>query len=414
MIPVQPQSKPPDLSPGQWILVAASALILLGVMASCTFFALFVYFPQHYADAQWQEPWVSGNVNLMGFRSAAQFSQAQQTLKTAILSQQESGNPIPRLLLADLFDMMGKTSAAQFFYEDTVRIIESDWLSHQVMESLSSHAYAQLALIYYKQNKPRASLQALQKVEDGHQTIENPTLLEALQDTLEHPDRPEFHLALAREFKQELMLDLAQRELDQATKLGGSPALALETALFQTLEMPKYPENLTPLARYYLQAGNILSHMDNHQDARHFYLKALQESPRFEWTYNALASTHQALGELATARQYAQKALRINPTFYYPHLLLGDMALEQGQYQEAIRHYMQGRQIMSQLPEDIRLRQWINVENQLAFAYEQLRQAHKASDHYLAALNAAQQSEQDFETEYLYAQAGLKRLRVHL
>ncbi|WP_303674722.1 tetratricopeptide repeat protein [Vampirovibrio chlorellavorus] len=383
-------------------------------MASCTFFALFVYFPQHYAEAQWKEPWVSGNVNLMDFKSAAQFTQAQQALKTAIHNQQEAGNPIPRLLLADLFDMMGKTLAAQFFYEDTVRIIESDWLSQKVMASLSSHAYAQLALIYYKQNKPKASLQALQKVEDEHQTTENPTLLEALQDTLEHPERPEFHLALAREFKHALMLDLAQRELERATKLGGSPALALETALFQNLEMPKYPGNLTPLARYYLQAGNILSHTDNHQEAKHFYLKALQECPRFEWTYNALASTHHALGELATARQYAQTALRINPAFYYPHLLLGDIALEQERYQEAVRHFTQGRQIMSQLPEDIRLRQWINVENQLAFAYEQLMQAHKANNHYLAALNAAQQSEQDFESEYLYAQAGLKRLKVQL
>jgi tetratricopeptide (TPR) repeat protein len=413
MSPEQKKSK--CLSPGQWILVGLSGMSICGVIASCIFFALWVYFPQQYADAQWKEPWVSDNVNLMDFKSARQFRQAQLTLKAAIVRQEEAMNPIPRLLLADLFDMTGKISAARFFYEETLRISEGSWWSRLIMKPLSSHAYAQLALIYYKQNRQKASLQALQKVDLADQTVENRALLTALRDTLEHPERPEFHLALAHEFKQELMLDLAQRELALASKLGGSPALAMETSLFQHLEMPKEPGNLTPLARYYLQAGNILSHIQNHQDAKHFYIKALQESPHFEWTLHALANTHQALGELATARQYAQNALRLNPSFYHPHLLLGDIALEQGRYEEAIQHFTQGRQIMTQLPEDARLEQWINVENQLAYAFEQLKQAHKAKEHYSSALNAAQQSEQGFvEAEYEYAQAGLKRLSTQL
>ncbi len=402
-----------SLTLGQWMLAALFGLGSLTVSAVCTLYALFFYFPQQYAEAQWTAPWVAENVNVMDFQSAGQFSQAQHSLKTAIFKPEYEKNPIPRMLIADLFDMMGKTSAAQFFYEDTLRISENNWVSRQIMKPISNHAHAQLALIYYKDNKPQASLQEIQRIENWDENSENTALLQALRDRLEHPQRAEFHLKLAQEFKQELMVDLAQRELNLANHCGGSLALELKMALFQKLEMPKHPETVTPLVRYYLQAGNILSHVQNHQGAKHFYLKAMKESPQFEWTYNALANTHQELGNLTQARRYAQMALNLNPDFYHPHLLLGDIAVEEARYQEAVNHFEAGQRIMSKSPDGPRLEQWVNVENQLAYAFEQLKAYDKAAEHYLGALNSAQASDQALDAEYEYAQAGLRRLSGH-
>lgn len=390
-----------------WLLILGFGLNL-ALSAGCVLFGfLFYYLPGQYAEAPLKAEWATLNVNRLAFQSQKDFKTAQDRLLASLLSEKEERGPLPRLLLADLFDMMGKRDAAIFFYRDTLAIAEANWFTRLAMNPLANHAHEKLALLYYENNDRVASLSEIKAMGDLDENAENPALLLALQNSLEEPNRADFHLALARLLRSELRLKQARSEVEAATRIGGSAGLQFQTVVFQRMEIPVNGANLPPLGRYYLMAGNTLAYEENYNEAAIFYQKAIHESPDVEWAYSALAVAFHEMKLDRQAYVAVKKAIALNPNAYAPHLTLGSIALDGSRFQEAISHLRTGQALMAKMPLETVQTEIPAVENQLGYAFENLKNYREAAHHYTQALATAQQDESGYEGDYEYARKRL-------
>lgn len=397
-----------------WLLLTVFALNALLAVGCLGGVYLLAYLPEQYAEQPASPYWAQNNVNQLAFQDDKAFLSAQNRLRNLAFQKSGATDPVPRLLLGDLFEMTGKQKAATYFYRETLGITEANWYNCIVMTALSSHAHEKLALLYYEQGDEQASLREIRALGDLTETAENPYLLHVLQDRLEYPDRADFRLELARELRNIYKLKLAHREAKEAIRLSRTPSLRYEATGFLQAEIPVHHREFTPMTRYYLMAGNVQASADNMKAAVSFYKKAIQENPNFEWSYNSLAIIYRHLQKYPEARKAASMAIALNPDFYHPYLTLGDISLDRENFAEAIHHFQAGQSILKRLPENEAPGQRINLENQLAFAFESTQDYPAAISHYTRALYLAQADETAYDDDYNYAREGLGRVRKAL
>lgn len=393
-----------------WLLLTVFFLNVLAAVTCLGGLYLLAYLPEQYAEQPSSPYWAGSNVNHLAFQDDKAFKSAQNRLRNRAFQESGKADPVPRLLLADLFEMTGKQNAAIYFYRETLKITEANWYNQIVMEALSRPAHEKLALLYYERGDTLASLGEINALGELPENAENPYLLSVLRDRLEQPARADFRLELARELRNIYKLKLAHREAQEAIRLSQTPSLRYQAIGFLRAEMPAHHREFTPMTRYYLMAGNVQAGEDNMEAAISFYEKAIRENPDFEWSYNSLAIIYRHLEKYAEARKAARKAIALNPDFYHPYLTLGDISLDRENFAEAIRHFQAGQSILHQLPEDEAPEQRINLENQLAFAFERSKDYSAAFKHYTRALNLAQEDEAAYTADYDYAREGLSRV----
>ncbi len=400
------------MSSWAWFLIGFAVLNVSGTVLVGAAAYLFTYLPQQMAEIPTNDEWKSLSVNQLPFYGPKDFRRAQRRLRAKAFTAEGLQDPIPRLLLGDLFHMMNEDRAAIFFYEDTLKRIEANWLNRIIMGKLAVQAHENLALLYYQQGQNNAALSEINAISDVETEAENPALLMALKDCLENPERGNFHLALARELKYVMELPFADWETQQAIKLAKSDWLKTQAVAYQQTAIPRERASLNPLARYYILAGNWKADQHDDATAERFYEKAVFSSPQFEWGYNSLAIVQQNQRKFEQAKASAQKAIALNPNFYNPHLILGDIAIEQKAYDEALRHYANGLKIISEMPDD----EWeevpfANVFNQMAYALESQGKPEKATYYYALSLRQFSEDDDLENDDYTYAQAGLARTK---
>ncbi|WP_373533192.1 tetratricopeptide repeat protein [Vampirovibrio sp.] len=392
-------------------LLAIGAFSLASLIIAAAGWALFSgVIPRFYAAEPLTTRWSTINANQFDFQTAKDFEAAQRQL---IQSALKSGNPyapVPTLLLADLFNAMGKNQAAIFFYQKTIEQTTSDWLHQRMLGPLASQAHEKLALLYYEQDNPKASLAEISALSGFEDFVENAYLLSALQNALEAPERADLHWVLARELKSVYKLPQAQLEIQRTLASRPSASLAFQVKAFQRVEMPLGTDKLSALARYYQMAGDSRSVRSDYQGAVSYYQKVTQQAPQFEWGYNALANALRQLKQYPQANRAARQAIALNPHCYHAYFTLGDILLDQDRFQEAIASFQAGQALLEQSPSDDSQMHGANIENQLAFAYEGLGNSAQAVRHYQRAMALAQQGAVDQAVDYDYAQESLARL----
>jgi tetratricopeptide (TPR) repeat protein len=395
-----------------WVLVACGVLEMGAILLGLGGYYLYIHLPETRFAQTYEAPWKTSNVNGMNFHHRADFKKARHSLLNSIQTGNSRHDPVPHFLLAELYNTTYETRDAIQAYRHVIRLGEESWFNKLAYRNFLNKAHAALALLYYEQEKPKAVLAELNAISNLSET-ESPSLLRALKDCIENPDRADFHMLLGKELRQHLKLALAAREMKTAVRLSQSPQLRLEAVNYMKTQMPKQLKDLSPLARYFSLAGE--AHQYQHDDlerAADYYKLATAEMPDYEWGYNELAIIHREKRDFARAIEYANRAIHLNPNFYNPYLTLGDIALDQENYQQAIRYFETAQNIIRRLPCEDADSLAANIENQIGYAYELLEQPELAAQHYQNALmTSAEGVDEDSADDYDYAQEGLSRVK---
>ncbi len=393
-------------------------LILLGLITAHFGLVLFIsgkdylynIWPQESYNRIYEQPWLSMNIRNLGFQTPGEFKAAQAQLKVEAQRGLEKNTPIPHFLLGELYNNLNQPQKAIPAYQTAIQQGEKDTLSAIRYRQFLDNAHAALAIIYYEDNNTAQAQQELAQITKTSQNREA-YLLRAMKDTLDAPERGDFHLLLGEAFRSELKLGMASREIKQAEQLSQSPKLKQEAVNYLKTQMPNDVKDLSPLARYYGLAARSAQTVDeNLPKAASLFEKSLKEDPQFDWSYNELAIIYRQLKDYPKATAYAQNAVARNANFYNPHLTLGDIALDQEHYPEAIAHFQSAKNILERLPLMGQESILANIENQIAYAYESLNNYPKASQSYQAALRLAAETDGNTDADYTYAQEGLARL----
>lgn len=389
-------------------MVAATGVIAAGVTTGVfTAIHLFVYQPVEIHYRVYHEDCALLNARTLAFESEAAFKDAAELLRYRSGSAEYETNPLPHFLLGELHNFRGDVDKAVASYETAIRLANRDWYNQLTYRYIADDAHAALAPIYYERKDNKRSLAALQAVSDpdSHQ---NSAMLLALRDVLEAPERADFHFNLARQFKQDLKLVLAREELDQALRLSTDPQLHWEIKNFIRVKMPAVTEDVPSMARYYALAGNARrQESGNPREAIALYKKALREDPDFEWLHQHMALAYFDLKNYDMAEQYARQAVSLNPDFYLPLLTMGDIALEEKDYPQAVQHFKRAEAVVSELRDQTHRELLANIDNQIGFAYELMDDNANALAFYKKALAAATRHSADHD----YAVSAIKRIQ---
>ncbi len=396
------------------IALVATGLATLALMAAGTLGAihLFVVVPYQTAHLVDKDPfWRQVNADGMQFNSQKDFANAEFFLGAR--AKKDPGNPMPRLLLGRLYEFENRHNEAIVHYLQAQQLVEGSWYNRIAYRDFRNGMHGRLGSLYYESNEPEKALAELNAISDFNDT-EMPEYLEALYHRLDDPTRADYRMNLARELRNQLKLGKAREELQAALKLSQDPQTHSEIVSLLATQMPSQVRELSPLVRYYSLAGQKHQDDDDLWQAAHYYEQALKEMPRFEWDHNELAIIYRQMQDYGKASRYAQEAARLNPNFYNPHLTLGDIALDQSRYPDAIAHFTRAQQIILSYPDSETPGTDANIENQLGYAYEQMDQKTQAMQHYRLALQKAGAGNDDtcecLEAEYDYAETALARL----
>lgn len=393
-----------------WGVIGAATVYLGVILAGTSLDYMYNVWPQDSYVRIYEQPWIGLNVRNLGFQNAADFAQARQVLEKKASNSREKDSLISHYLLAELYNSMNQPQKAMPHYQMVIKNADSSWLKKIKYQQFVDNAHASLAILYYEQGK---GTRAEQEINQIAKTDENrdAQLLATLKDSLEEPERGDFHLLLGKEFRKELKLGMASKELQQAETLSQSPQLRMEAANFIKTQMPQGVKDLSPLARYYgLAARSAQTNDENLPKAATLFQKALQENPKFDWGYNELAIIYREMKDYPKATAYAKDAIAQNPDFYNPYLTLGDIALDQEDYNAAIIHFQAAKAILQHHPLEEQQMVLANIENQVAYAYETLGDTQEAIHHYQSALNLATDIGDTADEDYNYAQDGLARV----
>ncbi len=390
----------------------AVALIVTGAIS---LFQFHVVLPAEAYYSLKKDPWKDVNAQLMTFRGHHDFERAEHALLSSIKTN-PNDSPVPYYLLASLYDLWGKPEESRNYYMECLKQVRSHWYHQTVYQYLAQDAAAALALNYYENNDRESAIRYLDQAGnlEGHRDA---YLLTALKNVLQSPDRADYHYDLGQELRHILKVELARKELETALKLSTDPSFRLKVHGVLATSMPATVTQLDPMARYYNLAGD--SHESEGQNlslAARFYEKAIQETPDFEWPYHHLGLVHREMKQYSQAKKYALKAVELNPNFYLAYLTLGDIELDRENYASAIHHFTQARSILMKHRDDYHQSLLANIENQLGFSYEILRDNDNAERHYNLALEntAISAEDYDYASEAVERMQDLKRTSKHL
>lgn len=392
-----------------WLLIAFGVMdaLVSGVIMGGVY--LFYYLPHQYEDSLRNPQWAASNIRYVNFHKPEIFQRAQQRLSARAFSSNGLQDPVPRLLLANLFNAMGKKSAALHFYREVLSITKKNLWNRVAMNPLSYEAHEELALIYYELGRKEEALSELTALWDLDSSPENADLLNALQDRLEEPERADFRLELAYELKENWQLKLARQEAEAALRLSHSPSLNFKTTAFLKNELPVDADQLSALDEYYLMRGHYYQWAST-KKATGAFKQAISRKPDSEWAYLGLAIVYDDINDDEKAEEAARKSVELNPDSYYGHHLLGNLARKRKNYPEALAHFQKELALLETFPleEDYDL---INVENQVAYTYELSKDYRQALTYYSNAVRVAQSGETGSDENYQYARSGEIRMR---
>jgi len=399
----------------RWWIAAGISFISLGLLVMMGFAALdYMYnvWPQESYRKIYEKPWLQANVRALKFQSTTDFGQAEGLLLKSATEKSHEDSPIPHFLLAELYNTQGHPEKAVPEYRKTIRVSQKNWLSSIEYQEFSDNAHAALAILAYEQNRPEKARQELADIAASDENREA-DILTAMQDSLDEPERGDFHLLLGKAFRKALKFKMANQELHKAVQLSQNPQVRMEANSYLKSQMPQGVQELSPLARYYgLAARAAQTNDENLPKAAALFKKALVEAPKFDWGYNELAIIYREMKDYPAAIAYARNAIHQNTDFYNPYLTLGDIALDQADYPTAISHFSEAESILQRLPQEEEQQQGLvaNIENQIAYAYEAQHQYQAATQHYQSALSISAEAGDEASDDYDYAREGLARL----
>ena len=297
--PLQPQNRKQIL----WLLV------LVGVITSHLCLVLFIsskdylynIWPQETYNRIYEKPWLSLNVRNMGFQTPEEFKAASSQLEMEAKRGLEKDTPIPHFLLGELYNNLGQPQKAITHYQAAISKGETDALSAIRYRQFLDNAHAALAIIDYENNKTVTAQLELAQITKTSANRES-NLLKTMQDSLDAPERGDFHLLLGEAFRSELKLAMATREIQKAEQLSESPQLKQEAVNYLKTQMPQGVRDLSPMARYYGLAARSAQTVDeNLPKAASLFEKSLKENPKFDWSYNELAIIYRQLKDYPKA-----------------------------------------------------------------------------------------------------------------
>lgn len=396
-----------------WGLLCLGLVNWLSVLAAGGAYYLFWHLPNHYESLAESPQWAANNMRYVAFQKPDQFYKAQIRLKDSAFSPEGKQDPMPRLLLANLFGASGKNSAAVHFYKEVVDIADGTLFNQIAMKSLAVQAHEALALIYYDQGDEKKALQEIHSIKGRADLADSPELLTRLKDRLEWPERADFRLALAEAFQEVWRLPQAEREANAAVRLSQNAILTFRAKAFLVNSLPNDAAQLSPMAQYYLMQGYRYRYKSSKRAIQAFK-QALVEKPDSEWAHLGLASVYSHIEDEELAQQSAKASVSINPLSYYGHHLLGDLARKKRAYKEALAHFQTELSLLEQYPIQDDDSDRINLENQIAYTYELSRQFPQALLHYNNAIVATQLAEGDYDEDYDYARDGVTRVQLAL
>ncbi|MEB3341291.1 tetratricopeptide repeat protein [Okeania sp.] len=97
----------------------------------------------------------------------------------------------------------------------------------------------------------------------------------------------------------------------------------------------------------YYSLGVVLDKQGKIEESCTFYERSLEINPNFAWSYFHLGNLYRQKRLLEKASESFKKAIEVHPPekSYWFHLALGDLLIEQGEYNLAIQSYTQGTKI---------------------------------------------------------------------
>lgn len=345
------------------------------------------------------------------FQEKSDFLKAEQKLTQLLKQPEYRSNPIPYFLRGELYQALGDFQRAQLDYGKVIQLSQRDWFAAKQSSLLIQETKGRLAIIYYKSNYTELAKRFLPS-SNASAPLQEASLLAALSDRLEYPERADFRFILAQELVQHLELAKAQEELRSAQQLVRNPQLLMEIENYQKTQMPHQIKTLSPLLQYYALAA--VYYQDEHEDiprAIVFLKKAIALAPTFEWLHSELALAYRKNHQYEAAKRHAKVAAGINPNLYHAYLTLGDLAVDEAQYQLAILNFKKANTIMNHLPDGRNQRLQSNVHNQIGYAFECMQQWELAQTSYRQAMtDADSRDDVDAFNEYEYAQEALERV----
>jgi tetratricopeptide (TPR) repeat protein len=129
----------------------------------------------------------------------------------------------------------------------------------------------------------------------------------------------------------------AQSSTPSAQRSAPDEAIARWTQ--RAAQAPSDPEVWVSLGDAFMQKARETADPSYYRRAEGAYQKALGSAQRNVGALAGLAWVHGALHEFEQSVEWARKALSIDPGYQAAHGLLGDAALEMGDYDAAFEHY---------------------------------------------------------------------------
>jgi tetratricopeptide (TPR) repeat protein len=330
------------------------------------------------------ESWKPLNINAGGIDSIRSLKQAEQKLNHLIHNQTDLIQS--EFLLASLKERQYQNKEAIRHYESVLDQIKPSPLSQITYQYFARDTHNALLRLHYLEGNGERYYKT---VKDEEPFFKNKTdftpLTEALLNVIENPKRADYRMALASQLHQNLDLVSAKKEYEAAIQLSQDPHLKQEAQMALVRKFPRQLEQLPQEILTWMKLADDLEVKQfDTEKAQEIYQIIVNQVPDFEWGWFHLAQTHKALENPSKAIEFSKKAIQLNPKYPLPYLLLGDLALDNNAYEEALGYFSKAlNPIYGHYDDDYTM---ANVENQIGYCYEQLEKLEQAQTHYENAM----------------------------
>lgn len=330
------------------------------------------------------EDWKPLNINAGGIDNIQSLKQAEQRLKHLIQNQSD---PIQsEFLLANLKERQYQNKEAIQRYESVLNQITANAMNEITYQYFAKDTYNALLRLYYLEGKAESYYNSKSKDQSFFKIKKDFTpMTEALLNVIENPKRADYRMVLASQLHQNLDLTAAHKEYEAAIKLSQDPQLRQEAQMALVRKFPRKLDQLPQEVFTWMRLADDLEMKQfDTEKAQAIYQNIVNQVPDFEWGWFHLAQTHKDLENPSKAIELSKKAIKLNPKYPLPYLLLGDLALDSNAYQEALEYFTKAlNPIFGHYDDDYAM---ANVENQIGYCYEQLEKLDQAQTHYENAM----------------------------
>ena len=357
---------------------------ITGVISLCGIYFVMLVPLSVYQQSFDEDPWRPLNINGGGIRSIQSLQQAEQQLTRLIQNQTD---PIQSaFLLASLKERKYRNKEAIQLYESVLNQIKPSAFNQITYQYFARDTQNALLRLHYLEGNGEGYYKTL----DANEAfLKNKTdftpLTEALLNVIENPKRADYRLVLAQQFHENLDLSAAKKEYQAALALSQDPHLKQEAQMALVRKFHRKLEHVPQEVFTWMRLADDLEvKRFETEKAQKIYQYIVDQVPDFEWGWFHLAQTHKALENPTKAIEFSRKAIRLNPDYPLPYLLLGDLALDNNAYEEALGYFSKAlNPIYAHYDDDVTM---ANVENQIGYCHEQLENLDQAQVHYENAM----------------------------